>query len=82
MTTIIIESLTPRAKNAGPTVPVLNLRYASCDDSAKSGLIETVRTQTHVKIFMLAENQTKNIWYHRVSRRSSAGTGAILTQFR
>lgn len=28
---------------------------------------------------MLAENQTKNIWYHRVSTRSATGMGAMLS---
>lgn len=28
---------------------------------------------------MLDENQTKNIWYHRVSTRSATGIGAILS---
>ena len=37
-----------------------------------------VRQITYARTFMLAENQTKNIWYHRVSTRSATGMGAIL----
>ena len=76
MMMIVIESRTPRVKNAGPTVPVLNLGVSG-KSAVQESMIES-ESQTYVKIFMLAENQTKNIWYHRVSRRSSAGTGAIL----
>lgn len=72
---IAMVSRTPREKNAGPAAPVLNLQVIG--RVRNSATIKTT-LETYVKRFMQEENQTKNNWYHRVSRRSSAGTGTML----
>jgi hypothetical protein len=77
MTMITMESRTPSEKNAGPAVPVPNLEVSG--GLGSSARIKTA-LKTYDKIFMQEENQIKNNWYHRVSRRSSAGTGMILIQ--
>jgi hypothetical protein len=75
MTMITMESQTPREKNAGPAAPVLNLQVIG--RLRNSATIKTA-LETYAKRFIQEENQTKNNWYHRVSRRSSAGTGTML----
>jgi hypothetical protein len=75
MTMIAIESQTPKEKNAGPAAPVLNLQVLG--GLKNSATIKTA-LKTYAKRFMQEENQTKNNWYHRVSRRFSAGTGTML----
>lgn len=75
---ITIASRTPNEKNAGPAVPVPKLRDNKISQTMLSDAPFIICQTTYARTFRLAENHTKNIWYHRVSVRSATGMGAIL----
>lgn len=70
---MIKDCFTPIPKNAGPDAPVPSLVY-----DVEMGRMSRRRGRTHPRTFMLAENQTKNIWKSFVSVRDSSGIGSIL----